>query len=154
MPRGYTVRGGQSTAASSTKTSLTITAPSTRLVRLVRRKSAQTTHKTSEQYEMFAQRASAAGTGAASPPTPEPDEPNGGAAGSTIAHNHSAEPTYTAGSYLHRTGWNSLTGRDIPEFQGQDKIVAPSAIVGIANTTPAATTTFTPIDEVGFQEAG
>lgn len=154
MPKGYTVRSGQSIAASQTKTSITITAPSNRIVKVKRHRSTQQTHKTSEQYEMTLQRASAAGTGAASPPTPEPDETNQGAAGSTIAHNHSAEPTYTAGAYLERANFNSLTGRDSPQLQGSDKFISPSGILGAFNATPAATTTYTPIQEIAFDEVG
>lgn len=154
MPRRYTVGSGQSTAASSTKTSISITAPSTRLVQILRMNVGQTTHKTSEQYEVALQRASASGTGAASPPTPEPNEPNGGAAGSTVAHNHTAEPTYSANSFGIRKPWNSLTGADIPQQQLGEFYVAPSGIVGAFNATPSGTTTFTPLHRVEFAEVG
>lgn len=151
--KGFSVQGpGGSTAASTTKTLLTLTASATQLVKINRVVVTQDTHKTSEQYEFFGQRASASGTGTAY--TPLLKEPGAGATGVAAKITHTVEPTYTAATIFPNLRWNSLTGRERNWQKDQELYLAPSGIWGLYVTTPSATTTMTPQGELEGEEVG
>lgn len=151
--KGARILAGQSQAAALTKTNIEITASATRLVKIDRLRVSQSTHKTSEQYQLRTQRVTTTGTGTAY--TPLLDEPNSGAVGFTVKINLTVEPTYTAATVVQDDHWNSLTGKDLPEaLLGSEMWIAPSALIGSAVVTPAATTTMTPSQYAHATELG
>lgn len=141
-------------AASTTKTIMEAVGTAARMLGISRVAVSQDTHKTSEQYEVFVQNMTTTGTGTAF--TPLPKEPGAGAAAYTAKVADSIEPTYTASTIRYNARWNSLTGKDKFWPQGTETWIAPSASAGfgIYVTTPASTTSFSPIVEADVIEFG
>jgi hypothetical protein len=147
--RIFTAKGGQSTAASATKTQIRVTAHTNRSIRLRRVRVAQSTHKTGEQYDVALQECSAAGTDTAH--TPHPYDGISTFQG-TCGINSSVEPTYTSGKQHINTSWNSVLAYERLWADGKGPEIAGAGIIGLKITTPSGTTTFTPNCELEFEE--
>ena len=114
---------------SSAKTLMTIDAASTAIVTIEKISISQSTIDASENTGTTIQVASANGTGTSG--TAFAQMAGFSTFGGAIETNHTAEPTYTAGSIHWEQGWNILSGFIFTPANDDDVIVlSPSGILG------------------------
>lgn len=131
MSRGYSVNG-PSASGTANKTAAQIVGGTTVRVSLYEFAVGLTTapNSTDQQLEYLVGRTTTAGT-AGSTPTPLPNDPSDVAAIATTGITHSAEPTYTAASFLYDQGINQRAGFRWVAVPGQEFRTPATASNGI-----------------------